>query len=373
MRKENIKQTDGRDDEREKTTHKNEVRKDNIKQTDGRDDLKGKTTHKTQVSNDDNIKQIDGEVGNRNNTENYDLHDTHAHDDNHPKESHKTKFYSPIRKPTKIEERRMVGKAVEILIISCMKNHVYKFNNKIRIQSEGGPIGLGLTGEIGDCFMIKWDKKFLQKCKSIGINITMYSRFKDDIFISASSLEKGTKLVDEQLVIDDDKKREDEDKWDDDITMEVVRQVAELVNPMLKFTVDVPSHHDNRKIAVLDLEIKVNKEKENRIDYEFFEKPNKNPKILLAESAINAASKRTILTQECLRRIRNTKIELGDEVRNIHLNRFMLKMKNSGYNENYRVQILNSSLNKFKLMVKEDKNGKKKTYIETDHGTGKTD
>ena len=60
--------------------------------------------------------------------------------------------------------------------------------------------------------------------------------------------------------------------------MEVVRQVAELVNPMLKFTVDVPSHHDNRKIAVLDLEIKVNKERENRIDYAFFEKPTKNPK-----------------------------------------------------------------------------------------------
>ena len=80
---------------------------------------------------------------------------------------------------------------------------------------------------------------------------------------------------------------------------------------------------------------------------------------MLAESAINAASKRTILTQECLRRIRNTKIELGDEVRNIHLNRFMLKMKNSGYNETYRVQILNSALNAFKLMVEEDKNGKK--------------
>ena len=79
----------------------------------------------------------------------------------------------------------MIGKAVEVLINSCMKNHVYKFNNKIRIQSEGGPIGLGLTGEIADCFMIRWDKQFLQMCENIGISVTMYSRFKDDIFISA--------------------------------------------------------------------------------------------------------------------------------------------------------------------------------------------
>ena len=132
------------------------------------------------------------------------------------------------------------------------------------------------------------------------------------------------------LVVDDEKKIEDESKCDDDITMEIIRQVAELVNPMIQFTIDVPSYHEGEKIAVLDLEIKLNKAMENRIDYEFFEKPTKNPKILLAESAINAGSKRTILTQECLRRIRNTKIELGDEVRNEHLNNFMLKMKNSG-------------------------------------------
>ena len=101
---------------------------------------------------------------------------------------------------------------------------------------------------------------------------------------------------------------------------------------------------------------------ENRIDYKFFEKPTKNPKILLAESAINAGSKRTILTQECLRRIRNTKIELGDGVRYEHLNKFMLKMKNSGYKENYRIQILNSALSAFKKMVEEDKKGTKPLY-----------
>ena len=247
-----------------------------------------------------------------------------------------------------------------------MNNHVYKFNNKLRIQSRGGPIGLGLTGEIADCFMIKWDKQFLQKCENIGITVTMYSRFKDDIFISALDLEKGTKLVDGKLIVDSEKKEQDEEKSDDDITMEIVRQVAELVNPMIKFTVDVPSYHEDNKIAVLDLEIKMNQEEVNRIDYEYFEKPTKNPKILMAESAINANSKRTILTQECLRRIRNTKVELGDGVRNGHLNRFMIKMKNSGDNKNYRIQILKSALNAFDKMLEEDKNGTKPLFRNRD-------
>ena len=34
----------------------------------------------------------------------------------------------------------------------------------------------------------------------------MYSRFKDDIFISALDVEKGTKLVDGQIIIDMEKK-----------------------------------------------------------------------------------------------------------------------------------------------------------------------
>ena len=107
--------------------------------------------------------------------------------------------------------------------------------------------------------------------------------------------------------------------------MEILQQIANQINPMIKFTVDLPSDHEDGKLAVLDLKFRVNKVMKNRIDYEFYSKPTKNPKILLADSAINSTSKRTILTQECLRRIRNTKVELGESVRNKHLNDFMLK------------------------------------------------
>ena len=342
------------DDIKEKSTHKIGVRTtDNIFPHDGKvnivnDDKKGKTTHKNGVRK-EAITPNDADV-------------TIATNDGKQRKNPKSKFHAPIRKPNKTEERTMIGKAVEVLIISCMKNHVYKFSNNTRIQSEGGPIGLGLTGEVADCFMINWDKKFMKKCEDMSITLTMYSRFKDDIFVSALDLEKGTKISDGKLVIDMKKKEEDKEKHEDDITMDIVRQVAELINPMIKFTVDVPSHHENQKIAVLDLEIKMNETEENRIDYEFFEKSTKNPKLLLAESAINKNSKRTILTQECLRRMRNTKLELGDEVRNEHLNRFMIKMKNSGYSSHYRAQILKSAINAFEKMLEEDRNGSKPLY-----------
>ena len=65
-----------------------------------------------------------------------------------------------------------------------MNNHLYQFGNKVRIQKQGGPIGLKLTGEIADCLMINWDKQFLAELKSHKIAPEVYTRFKDDIQIA---------------------------------------------------------------------------------------------------------------------------------------------------------------------------------------------
>ena len=87
----------------------------------------------------------------------------------------------------------MLAKSIELMIIISLENHVYKFGNEIRRQKEGGPIGLSLTGEIADCYMINWDREFLKKLKQLGIEIFVYERFKDDITIVVESFESGTK------------------------------------------------------------------------------------------------------------------------------------------------------------------------------------
>ena len=82
------------------------------------------------------------------------------------KKRNETVWIKPKRSPTKTEERTMFGIALEIMLITCMDNHVYLFENEVRVQKKGGPIGLKLTGEIADCIMINWDKIFLDKLKS---------------------------------------------------------------------------------------------------------------------------------------------------------------------------------------------------------------
>ena len=135
---------------------------------------------------------------------------------------------------------------------------------------------------------------------------------------------------------------------------------------MIKLTVETPCNFEDGKLPVLDVKVNINENEQNRIDYEFFEKPTKNPRVILANSALSFAKKRTILTQECLRRLRYTKIELGPEVQRKHLNQFMLKLKNSGYNEKFRTEILNSALKAFQQMVEDDTNDIKPMYRSRD-------
>ena len=87
-----------------------------------------------------------------------------------------------------------------------MNNHVYQFQNQFRIQKQGGPIGLKLTGEIADCIMIDWDNKLLAKLKSVKIDPEIYTRFKDDIEIVTECLEKGSILMEDKIIVDDKKK-----------------------------------------------------------------------------------------------------------------------------------------------------------------------
>ena len=273
------------------------------------------------------------------------------------KDNDKDKFEPPIRIPNAAEERKLLGKVIEIMIIAGMTNHVYRFNNTIRIQIDGGPIGLSLTGQVADCYMIDWDLKFLKKLEEYKMTPSLYSRFKDDILIATQRLENGTRIVEGKIIIDEVKKKKDEVKSGSNVTFEVLKDIAEEIDPMLKFTIDTPCNYKDGKLPVLDVKVNINVKENYRMDYEFYEKPTKHPKVILANSALSMAQKRTILTQECLRVMRNTKIELGEHVRNQHLSRFMIKLKNSGYSKKFRIEVLDSAIKAFEKMIQDDKKG----------------
>ena len=81
-----------------------------------------------------------------------------------------------------------------------------------------------------------------------------------------------------------------------------------------------------------------------QVRFEFFSKPSAPQKVILASLAQPWGQKRTTLTQELIRRLLNCSRELECSTRRTHLNRFMQLMKNSGYSEVFRAEVLRSGL-----------------------------
>ena len=129
---------------------------------------------------------------------------------------------------------------------------------------------------------------------------------------------------------------------------------------MIRFTFDLPENHQEKKLPVLDLKVWLSETDE--LLYEFYEKPTKNKKIILATSAINWHQKRTILTQEAIRRLKNTSESLGVEAQNAHLNSFMKKLQLSGYSEKFRGEIVKSAKTAYEKMLFNDQNGIKPLF-----------
>ena len=124
-------------------------------------------------------------------------------------------------------------------------------------------------------------------------------------------------------------------------TVKVITEVADSIEPMIKFTGDYPTNHESQKLPILDIQVQMNTE--NRVLFEFYEKETKTDKVILASSAMSWHQKFQILTNEALRRLRNTSQELGVDIQNFHLSKFSVKMKDSGYNPKFRSRVIKKS------------------------------
>ena len=65
-------------------------------------------------------------------------------------------------------------------------------------------------------------------------------------------------LLDDKIVLDERKKVEDADRSDTKTTMEIVQQIANNIDPMIKLTVETPCNFEDGKLPVLDVKVDVN-------------------------------------------------------------------------------------------------------------------
>ena len=140
-------------------------------------------------------------------------------------------------------------------------------------------------------------------------------------------------------------------------TMQEISKMADSICPVLQTTFDCPGNHENGKMPLLDMQQWVewveNEEGggggggeggEWELRWEFYRKPCASRTLILARSAMPENCKRSTLTQEALRILRNTSINIPWDRKAELLSDFSLRMKLSGYPEKYRETIILSAL-----------------------------
>ena len=135
-----------------------------------------------------------------------------------------------------------------------MANHTYKVGDQSYLQTEGGAIGLELTGAVSRAFMDRWDRLYLQKVRKAGIKMQMYERYVDDSNQLAETVPPQTEYntLTGKLDKDDDL---DPSETSEESTVRVLVSIANSVQVGIVMEADYPGKNLDYKLAILDMKV----------------------------------------------------------------------------------------------------------------------
>ena len=279
-------------------------------------------------------------------------------------ERKKSKFYPANRKPTSTEAKSMISFALQKAITAVMKHHMYRFKDAVYLQKEGGPIGLQLTGAIARTFMLWWDREMLkginEATRNVHFQLFTYMRYVDDCNIVCTALPTNCRIEDGNVVrCQSTDSMETANEKSDKRTAEIIKEIANNICEFIKVEIDYPSAHENTYMPILDLEVKM---ENNRIMYRYYRKKIANSMVIHFDSAMPLKMKRTCLSNEVIRILRNTSREAPVEIRSFLLSEFADRLRSSGYPEKLRRDIIQSGWEGYFKQLRRHDNGECPMY-----------
>ena len=285
-----------------------------------------------------------------------------------PDQSEESNWINPNRSPTQNEKKKILTLTIIAGVLNCMNNHTYRFNRVNKKQSDGGSIGNILTGEIAKLVMSWWSKEFTALAQQATSHIMEKfiieaGIYVDDMNIIFHPLPPGARWCEEErkMIIMQDR-IEDNGESKDKLTMNEMRKMANTICPIIQMEEDFPSKNKDSKLPILDLKVWVRDD--NIIMHEFYRKSMSSRTMMMKRSAMPKTMKRSVLTQEGIRILRNCSEDIPWQRVEAHLTEFSLRMKLSGYNENYRQNIIKSSLAGWRKQKEQENNGTRPLYRE---------
>ena len=159
------------------------------------------------------------------------------------------------------------------------------------------------------------------------------------------------------------------------------QSIGNSIHPSIRLEVDYPSRHEDGRLLIHVLDLKVWIEKTRCVGdggqdhdvqvmlHEFSYKDVASKSVINARSALPWSCKRTLRTQEVLRILLNCSRELFWEATVTHVSHMMLRLQYSGYDRTFREEVVRSALAAYNRLIELDANGEK-PYHCTGLGSG---
>ena len=268
---------------------------------------------------------------------------------------------------TKVERRKLVAEVMRIAVETVFATHLYQFGGRYFHQADGGPIGLRATGAIAKIVMGDWDLKLLKIMMENDVSIEVAARYVDDIRLLLASLKMGWRWNGKQLEFKEIWLEEDrqEGLTKTARTANVLNSVMNSIHPELKFTMETCEDFESGKLPTLDTQIWMEGKK---LMYEFYEKPMSAKTVIRRNSALSENTKVASLSQDLIRRMKNTSLDLPIAARVQIVDEFSSKLLTSGYSREQIKKIAIAGLKGFEKAVRSHKEGKRTLHRSAHEG-----
>ena len=179
----------------------------------------------------------------------------------------------------------------------------------------------------------------------------MNKMYVDDVNMVMESLALGTRWTGSKMEWREEWEEEEkiDNEKDDKRSMREVRKMSNSILPYIQFTEEVASECPGQKLPMLDFQVwqeeRTNEEGEREIiiQHEYYEKPMASKLMMMERSAMPHRMKVATLSQEVVRRLKNTARTVQEWRRRRVLSRMMVKLKRSGFGEKMRRKIRQES------------------------------
>ena len=138
-------------------------------------------------------------------------------------------------------------------------------------------------------------------------------------------------------------------------TAEILLAMMNSVYKTIQFTIETKDDFKSGTLPTLDTQLWT--EDQNKIWYSYYEKPTSAKLVVAKKSAMSENGKVASLSQDLVRRLKNTSLGLSQEQKNEIINQYSRKLVTSGYQKEQVRRIITAGLKGFERLLERQVKG----------------